>query len=179
MANNTNFTPAEFTRVISGKAELYESAQRNGFFLPKYKSGIITETYISGVINGEYFCPKYSDIRLLPCPRPPDKDTLIGYSKQIKIPNGKTLGIGDDDHTPDKEWLLMLLSTYKADLKIFKKDYVAPPRVPKIDEKPSISLPSDFLEGLPVSRKKTKAKRLAIISKGKNESKLEHTKAMQ
>jgi hypothetical protein len=73
----------------------------------------------------------------------------------------------------------MLLSTYKADLKIFKKDYVAPPRVPKIDEKPSISLPSDFLEGLPVSRKKTKAKRLAIISKGKNESKLEQTKAMQ
>jgi hypothetical protein len=178
MANNTNFTPAEFTRVISGKAELYESAIRNGFKLPSYKSGIVTETYITSVILGEIYCPKYSDIRLLPCPRPPDKDTLIGYARQIKIPGNKSLGIGDDDHTPDKEWLLMLLSTHKPDLKIFKKDYVAPPRVPKIDEKPSISLPSDFLKDLPVSRKKTKAKRLAIISKGKTESKLEHTKTM-
>ena len=86
MANNNNFTPAEFTKVISGKAELYESAQRNGFFLPSYKSGIVTEAYITAVILGEIYCPKYADIRLLPCPRPPDKDTLIGYAKQIKTP---------------------------------------------------------------------------------------------
>ena len=133
MANTTNFTPAEFTKVISGKAELYESAIRNGFKLPSYKSGIITETYITAVILGKIYCPKYADIRLLPCPRPPDKDTLITYAKTIKIPNNKPLGIGDDDHTPDKEWLLMLLSTHKPDLKIFKKDYVAHPKVPKIE----------------------------------------------
>lgn len=80
MVSNSNFTPEEFTRVISGKAELYESALRNGYKLPSYKSGIITEAYISSVINGEFYCPKYSDIRLLPCPRPPDKDTLIKYA---------------------------------------------------------------------------------------------------
>jgi hypothetical protein len=133
MANLTNFTPEEFSRVISGKAELYESALRNGYYLPKYKSGIINEAYITGVINGEIFCPKYTDIRLLPCPRPPDKDTLIGYARQIKTPGNKPLAIGVDDHTPDKAWLIVLLSTYKADLKIFKKDYVAPPKIPKID----------------------------------------------
>jgi hypothetical protein len=176
MANLTNFTPEEFSRVISGKAELYESALRNGFKLPSYKSGIINEAYITGVINGEIFCPKYSDIKLLPCPRPPDKETLIKYANQIKTPNNKPLAIGYDDHTPDKEWLIMLLSTYKPDLKIFKKDYVAPPKIPKIDQKPSIALPSDFLEGLPVSRKKTKAKRLAMISKGKAEVKLDRIK---
>jgi hypothetical protein len=165
MANLTNFTPEEFSRVISGKAELYESALRNGFKLPSYKSGIINEAYISGVINGEIFCPKYSDIRLLPCPRPPDKETLIKYANQIKTPNNKPLAIGSDDHTPDKEWLIMLLSTYKPDLKIFKKDYVAPPKIPNINQKPLIALPSDFLEGLPVSRKKAKAKRLAMISR--------------
>jgi len=41
MSNLTNFTPEEFTRVISGKAELYESALRNGYKLPSYKSDII------------------------------------------------------------------------------------------------------------------------------------------
>jgi hypothetical protein len=80
MSNLTNFTAEEFTRVISGKGELYESALRNGYKLPSYKSGIINEAYITGVINGEIFCPKYADIKLLPCPRPPDKETLIKYA---------------------------------------------------------------------------------------------------
>ncbi len=68
MANLTNFTPEEFSRFISGKAELYESALRNGYYLPKYKLGVIKEACITGVISGEIFCHKYADIRLLPCP---------------------------------------------------------------------------------------------------------------
>ena len=178
MANLSNFTPEEVKRVISGKHELYESTVRYGYFLPQFKSGIITEAYITEVLGGNIFCPKYSDIRMAPCPRPPDKQTLIKYANQIKTPNGKSLGIGDEDHTPDKDWLLKVLSTYKPELKIFAKDYVAPPRVVKIDSKPSIALPSDFLEGLPDSRRKTKAKRLTMISKGKAEAKLERVKSM-
>ena len=61
---------------------------------------------------------------------------------------------------------------HKSDLHIFKKDYVAPARVPKLAAKPSINLPSDFLSGLPDSRKRTKAKRLSLLSKGKTEAKL-------
>ena len=72
--------------------------------------------------------------------------------------------------------LLAYLSTYKSDLKIFKKDYVAPPRVTKIEAKPMINLPSDFLADLPASRKKIKAKRLSMINKGKLEGRAERIK---
>ena len=157
--------------MISGKHELYEAAIRNGYYLPKFKSGIITETYITDVICKRVYCPLFKDIRLLPCPRPPDKDSLIKYAKEIKPANNLPLGI-DKEHTPNKEWLLALLSTHKSDLQIFKKDYVAPARVPKLAAKPSINLPSDFLSGLPDSRKRTKAKRLSLLSKGKTEAKL-------
>lgn len=179
MAELTNVTAEEVTSKISGKYELYEAALRNGFYLPKLKSGIVTEVYITDVICGKIFCPQFKDIKLLPCPRPPDKDTLIKYAKDVKNSGGKLLGIGDEQHTPNKEWLLAFLSTYRPDLKIFKKDYVAPPRILKQEAKPSISLPSDFLKDLPASRKKTKAKRLSMISKGKLEGKLDRIKQLQ
>jgi len=34
-------------RIIGNKADLYEAAVRNGWYLPKYKSSIITEDYIT------------------------------------------------------------------------------------------------------------------------------------
>jgi hypothetical protein len=61
-------------KVLASKKELYEAAVRNGYFLPKLKSSIITEDYINMVISGQLLCPKYSEIRLRPCPMPPDKD---------------------------------------------------------------------------------------------------------
>jgi hypothetical protein len=176
MSNLKNFSAEEVKECISGKFELYDSAIRNGYYLPKYKSGIINENYLTNVILGEIFCPKYSDIKLAPCPSPPDKETLIKWVNQIKSPTGKTFGIGIDDHTPNKDWLVVILSTYKPDLKIFRKDYVAPPRVVKAEDKPNIALPSDFLDNLPPSRKKTKAKRLTLISKGKKEGQIERAK---
>ena len=56
---------------------------------------------------------------------------------------------------------------------------MAPPRTPKLSARPSINLPSDFLSGFPTSRKRTKAKRLTMIAKGKMESKLERIKTLQ
>lgn len=64
---------ADLQRMIQNKAELYEAAIRNGWYLPKFKSSIITEVYINAVIQGVWWCPKFSEIRLLPCPRPPQK----------------------------------------------------------------------------------------------------------
>jgi len=101
---------------------------------------------------------------------------LIIWVNKLKTPTGKTFGIGIDDHTPSKDWLVAVLSTYSPDLKIFKKDYVAPPRVLKAEDTPNIALPSDFLDDLPPSRKKTKAKRLTMLSKGKKEAQLERAK---
>ena len=66
---------------IKSKADLYEAALRNGYFLPKIKCSIITEEYIYGILTGTVLCPKYKDIKLLPCPKPPDKETLILYAQ--------------------------------------------------------------------------------------------------
>jgi hypothetical protein len=49
-ANLKNFSAEEVKEHISGKFELYDSAIRNGYYLPKYKSGIITENYLTIVI---------------------------------------------------------------------------------------------------------------------------------
>ena len=57
MTNMGTFSAEELTKVISGKHELYEAAIRNGYYLPKFKSGIVTETYITDVICGRVFCP--------------------------------------------------------------------------------------------------------------------------
>ena len=68
---------SDVSKAIGNKGELYEAALRNGFYLPKFKCSIITEDYIYEVLIGNVLCPKYNAIKLLPCPRPPDKETLI------------------------------------------------------------------------------------------------------
>jgi hypothetical protein len=50
MSNLKNFSAEEVKECISGKFELYDSAIRNGYYLPKYKSGIINENYLTNVI---------------------------------------------------------------------------------------------------------------------------------
>jgi|LauGreDrversion4_2_1035121.scaffolds.fasta_scaffold1181848_1 hypothetical protein len=106
--NMTEYSVQEVQKVLASKGELYEAAVRNGYYLPKFKSSIITEDYINMVISGQLYCPKYVDIRLRPCPLPPDKDHLI---KMCQTSAGnKSLGI-DEAHQPDKGWLLAVLST--------------------------------------------------------------------
>lgn len=62
-----------------------------------------------------------------------------------------------------------MLSTFKADDEIFKKDYIAPPIKEKKSEEDTIKIPSKFLEGLPVKKdgKRTKKSRLKILQGAK------------
>ena len=153
---------SDITKAIGNKAELYEAAQKNGFYLPKFKCSISTEDYIYGVMLGNVLSPKYRDIKLLPCPRPPDKEALIKYAEKAMADHSKSLGI-DASHTPDKAWLLSIISTFDNQCEIFKKSYLPPPRIERIENKAKVSLPTDFLEGLPVSRKKHKVRRLGFL----------------
>lgn len=129
----SNFSAEEVKQVISGKYELYHSIVRYGYYLPKYKSSIITEVYLTQVLTGEVYCPKFADIKLAPCPFPPDKETLVKHALKIKTPGNKPLAIDDVDHMPDKAWLLAVLSTHRPDHAIFAKGYVPPSRVKKLD----------------------------------------------
>ena len=46
---------------------------------------MITEEYMRNVITGKAFCPKYSEIKMLPCPRPPNKDVLLKKFLEIGV----------------------------------------------------------------------------------------------
>jgi len=146
--------------------------------LPKLKSSIVTESYITQVITNQIYCPKYSDIRLAPCPRPPDKQELIKLV--LEHCRGRRLEVGiTDDHAPDKKWLIDFCSTHIVNCHIFKKGYLPPPKASKISVNSKLEMPKDFMEGLPPSRKKVKAKRLQLITKGKLESHYERIKQLK
>jgi len=168
----------EVQKLIGNKYDLYWAAVRNGFYLPKLKSSILTEEYIEDVIHRRVLCPMYSEIRLKPCPAPPDKETLIRHVKTYARSKNKSTGI-DDTHIPDKKWLLDFLSTYSPDCEIFHKSYVAPPRVVAAQDETKVSLPADFMKDLPAPRRKAKSKRLQMITKQKSEGRLDRMKQMQ
>lgn len=116
-------TVQEFSSKIADKRDLYEACLRNGWYLPSLKSSIVTESYLMGVIDGRLWCPKFSDIRLLPCTRPPSKDILLYkllrmLELKVQVPHGI-----DENHVPNKRWLLDALSTLSPEDEIFAKDY--------------------------------------------------------
>ena len=81
---------------FQSKSELYEAAIRNGWYLPKRKSSIVSEEYITEVICGKYYCPKFADVGLLPCPKPPSKRDLVLLVNRV-VHLQKTLSTGMDE----------------------------------------------------------------------------------
>jgi hypothetical protein len=126
-------TVKEFSKKIQCKADLYEAVIRNGFYLPRPKSSIVTENYLVGVMDGTIWCPKAESIRLKLCPRPPPKNVLL--DKFVKLMKSKNYNSGMvDGRQPDKGWLIVLISTLNPDDEIFKKDYLPPPKKHLIEE---------------------------------------------
>lgn len=66
-------TVEEFSRLIKSKKDLYEACERNGWYLPKLKSTIVTEDYLRKVITGKVYCLKFEDVRMKACPVMPYK----------------------------------------------------------------------------------------------------------
>ena len=61
---------------IANAAHLKEQMVRYGFFLPKTKA-FCTIDYMNGVLNGTYYAPTFTSLKLRPCPRPPSKEALL------------------------------------------------------------------------------------------------------
>ena len=125
--NMKSHSMEEVKNIIGNKADLYDAAIRNGLYLPKFKSSIITEEYITNVINGKVYCPKFSDIKLVPWPRPPEKEVMLKDIKKHFASMQKTTGI-DETHVPDKNWMVTVLGTFNPQLSYFKKGYVPAPK---------------------------------------------------
>jgi hypothetical protein len=74
-----------FKTAITNIDDLYDAVLRNGYYLPKLKSSMRTETYLTGVMSKDIHCPLTKDIRLLNCPAPPTKAVLINKLKNIEV----------------------------------------------------------------------------------------------
>ena len=100
----------EFAKYIQNKSDLYEACLRNDWYLPKYKSSMVTEAYLKNVMIGKTLCPRYNELKPKPCPRPPYKQILIDKFLAAATDKGyQSIGM-DEDHLPDKRWLLDVLA---------------------------------------------------------------------
>lgn len=147
---------------------MYELLVRNGFFLPSYNCRMVSEAYLSGIMEGNIFCPLDSEIRIKNCFCQPTKGFMLSKLSEVAREKRWTLGYFDDV-VPNKEWVLRMLSTYKGDDEIFKKGYIAPQVKEMKREERTIKIPSKFLQGLPVKKegKRTKKLRLKILQSAK------------
>lgn len=167
---------AQLAAFVKDKRDLYELAIRNGYYLPKYTSGAITEDYLVGVLQGRCWCPKYSEIRLMPCVRPPAVDVLLEKFREGTLLHGKFNVYIDTEHRPDVKWLVDVVATLMPYDEIFAKDYVAPPRKQPMRELKNIELDPSLLDDMPLSRSKAKARRLRIVGTAVTESRIQRLK---
>ena len=60
--------------VLCSNLKLYYTAfQRGGWYLPDFKSGIITKAYLEKIRDKTYWAPRIEDIKLRNCTDPPKK----------------------------------------------------------------------------------------------------------
>ena len=64
---------------------------RYGFFLPKTKA-FRTVEYLQGVLDGSIYCPKFDELKLRPCPKPPQKILILDEIVTILDVSGQTIG---------------------------------------------------------------------------------------
>ena len=156
-------TVDDFSKYIANKRDFYDAMVANGYYMPKYKSTMITEDYMRDILGGKTFCPHYKDVKLLPCPRPPQVDMLLKKFYRICASRNLLNNCGVDElHQPDKRWLLDFVSTFKPDDEIFQKDYRPPAKANKLSEMKTVDVNKSFFENLAPTKRKVRRRGLNI-----------------
>ena len=65
MSNNPatiKVTVDDFSKYITSKRDSYDAMVANGYYMPKYKTTMITEEYMRDILGGKTFCPHYKDV---------------------------------------------------------------------------------------------------------------------
>jgi len=114
---DTRITAVDVKALIGSKEDYHESMLRNGYYVPGLRSPLVTIEYLSKVRSKEIYVPMYTDVRLRPCPRPPNRDTLAQYVLDAAEQAGKAdLGFSmKRGNFPNGAWLLNVLSTLNPD----------------------------------------------------------------
>ncbi len=110
---------------IKDKRDFFNSCERNGYHLLDFNSAIITRSFLHDVRHGIVDCPRYSDLKLSPCPEPPTMleataDLLnfleLNYvdMSQANLPKFQCLVAHLEKRSPSRPWVLVVLSTLTA-----------------------------------------------------------------
>ena len=57
--------------------DLYEILLRNGLALPMKGQHWLTKKLMLAMFRGEIYCPKFTDLKPRPCPKPPTRTVLV------------------------------------------------------------------------------------------------------
>ena len=149
-AASSKMTSSAFSSFVKDVKDLYNLALRNGFYLPQQSSSAVNEVMLLNVLQGHYWCPLFKDIKLKPCVKAPVKEVLL--NALLKLCRRHMLNVAwiDEKHSPDKDWIVAVLSTLDPNHEIFKKDYVAPPVRRRLQDVETIVLPNELFDGLPL-----------------------------
>ena len=114
---------------VKTKAELHEAMVRNGYYMPSYKSSIVTISWMKGIRSGTVWCPKYEELRLRSCYSPPCKDLIVSEINRMLLKNELELGF-THDNAPKVSWLLAILGTLNSRHAFFAMGYIPPSKQP-------------------------------------------------
>ena len=108
--------------VIKNKRDLHEALDRLGFKLMSIKCAGCTVDYLKKVRTGEYWCPKYIDVKLRSCYLPPKKEKV--FKEIILHTNHLQFNFGLSDATKSSlDWFLLCLSTLNPEHRYFSPSY--------------------------------------------------------
>ena len=122
-----------------------------GRYLPTFSSSIITTEWLIKVKERDINIPLYNQIKLRPCTNPPTKEYLI---REVQSYGRESYGI-DQNHQPDKSWLMRMLSTLTPDHKIFTPKY--DPLEKPAEEKEYVDNADGFYDEIHLTTKAKKA----------------------
>ena len=112
---------------VSSLKQYHEILVRNGWMLPPLKSPFVTLEYLHGVRQQKYYCPRYEDVRLAPCPQPPQRTAILNAIVALLHRHDRP-PLGDlTKYMPETQWLLRVLSSLHPNHAFFHKDYTPPP----------------------------------------------------
>ena len=125
-AASAKMSSSAFSEYVMSIADLYETAVRNGFYMPKLSSSAVNETMLFNVLQEKYWCPRTEDIRMKPIVKASLKEVILVKLMQVCTARKLNVAWIDDTHLPDKVWLVNVIATLDPANEMFKKDYVAP-----------------------------------------------------
>ena len=167
--NPATISLVDASSKVRNRADLYEALQRNGYYLPLFNSSLIQVGWMQQVRDRAVWCPKYSDIRLKPCPTPPSLTEVVEMLVGQLEKTGRSAGI-TKKKMPDLRWALDVLATVDPFNDIFDKGY-RPNKRQKV-EAPNDTVPNfdSFYDGLPLSKAKRVSQRMFVPKRDPKEA---------